>query len=31
MATMRSLNQKKRFYNMSLEQLEKFVLGRKLD
>lgn len=31
MATMRSLNQEKRFYNMSLEQLEKFVLGRKLD
>ena len=31
MATMRSLNQEKRFYNMSLEQLERFVLGRKLD
>ncbi len=31
MATMRSLNQEKRFYNMSLEQLEKFVLGRKLN
>ncbi|MBQ6694134.1 MAG: aldo/keto reductase [Bacteroidaceae bacterium] len=29
MATMRSLNQEKRFYNMSLEQLERFVLGRK--
>ena len=31
MATMRSLNKEKRFYNMSLEQLERFVLGRQLN
>ena len=30
MKTMRSLNQEKRFYNMSLEQLEKFVFARQL-
>ncbi|MBQ9137150.1 MAG: aldo/keto reductase [Alistipes sp.] len=29
MATMRALNQEKRFYDMSLEQLEKFVFDRK--
>ena len=30
MKTMRSLNQEKRFYNMSLEQLEKFVFARQI-
>ena len=30
MKTMRALNQEKRFYNMSLEQLEKFVFARQL-
>ena len=30
MKTMRSLNQEKRFYNMSLDQLEKFVFARQL-
>ena len=28
--TMRSLNQEKRFYNMSLGQLEKFVFARQI-
>ena len=31
MATMRSLDQEKRFYNMSIEQLENFVLNRAID
>lgn len=31
MATMRSLNQEKRFYNMSLEQLERFVFARQIN
>ena len=31
MATMRSLNKEKRFYNLSIEQLERFVLNRAID
>lgn len=31
MAAMRSLNKEKRFYNMSLEQLERFVHGRRIN
>ncbi|MBO4994051.1 MAG: aldo/keto reductase, partial [Alistipes sp.] len=31
MAVMRSLDQEKRFYNMSIEQLESFVLNRAID
>ena len=31
MATMRSLDQEKRFYNLSIEQLERFVLNRTID
>lgn len=30
MATMRGLNQEKRFYNLSLEQLERFVFARRI-
>ena len=31
MAVMRSLDKEKRFYNMSIEQLERFVLNRAID
>ena len=31
MRVMRSLNQEKRFYNMSLEQLERFVFAREIN